>query len=37
MTILSEAHSSHRARPDARAVTDLVSALCAEYGARAVT
>ena len=37
MNTLSERHAPHRARPDARAVTDLVSALCAAYGARAVT
>ena len=37
MNTISEMHAAHRARPDARAVTDLVSALAAEYGERAVT
>jgi len=37
MNTLSDMHAAHRARPDARAVTDLVSALAALYGERAVT
>jgi D-lactate dehydrogenase (cytochrome) len=37
MNTISDLHAAHRARPDARAVTDLVSALCVEYGDRAVT
>ena len=32
MNTISDMHAAHRARPDARAVTDLVTALAAEYG-----
>ena len=34
---MNKPHESHLLRPDARAVADLVTALCAEYGERATT
>ena len=37
MNTLDEVHARQHGRPDARAVTDLVSALTADYGERAVT
>jgi D-lactate dehydrogenase (cytochrome) len=37
MNTLSDIHARRRPRPDARAVTDRVSALTAEFGERAVT
>jgi D-lactate dehydrogenase (cytochrome) len=37
MNTLSDIHARRRPRPDARAVTDLASALIAEFGERAVT
>jgi D-lactate dehydrogenase (cytochrome) len=37
MNTMSAVHEGQHGRPDARAVTDLVSALTADYGARAVT
>jgi D-lactate dehydrogenase (cytochrome) len=37
MNTLTDTHALHRPRPDARAVTDLVSVLGSQYGERAVT